>query len=1555
MSTSGPSHPSADAWVAAVHASEHDFEPLGTAIVIDPNRVLTCAHVVMSRGAVHRELWVAFPRGDDCPRRRVAAWAIAYSPPVQDLAVLILQEPVPTGVEAAPLRCPKGNDLEGRAWWAFGFSKRNPVGNSAEGRVGASLGYGWVRLDTNSRYLVEPGFSGSGLWSHDYEAVVGIVGEAHNNGDGRAVTLHQADLYLPDQMLAALANWSAETAGEGALREWGWTLARDLEGVRHWRPRARGVSVQSEPGYLFRGRTAALRQIVQWLERAVPDRRVLVVTGSPGAGKSAVLGRIVTTSDIALRASLPSTDTAVRASPRSVHCAVHAKGKTALEIAREIARAASARVPEVADDLAPAVQSALAEREGEHFNIVLDALDEAASAEQARDIIGRVVLPLVDTCSGAGVQIVVGTRRRDDGGELLSPFGGALVTVDLDDPRYFAEADLAAYAHACLQPAGDERPGNPYADVAVAGPLADRIAAISRRNFLVAGLLARFHGLHDKEAIDLDELGFTATVDSALTTYLARLTPVAELSAGQALTTLAFAEAPGWSTRLWQLAAEAIYGIRVDAEELAQFARSAAANFLIEAAEEGEVGEASELWTYRLFHQALNDALLRMRSGVAARTADQLAITLAFIRYGQMTGWENAPPYLLRSLPQHAVAARLMDNLLDDNAYLLHADLGRLAQVADNAISAQGRLRARLVQLTPQAIFAGPAERAALFSVTEALDKLGSSYRDYRQATPYTAQWAEARSHGERAVLEGHGGSIHAVCPVTVADRELLAAACSDGKVRIWDLGTGEEHAVLDVPHTRYTGGLATMSAYGICQVTVAGRQVLATYRSGRIQTWDPDTGDLITTLSDQGWGDIVCSITLAGRAALATAEFGRIGIWDLTSGKNHAVLGRRRGWIYTMCPVAVGNRQLLASSDRYGKVRIWDADTEKRLTVIRLGRRRGKVAVCPVTMGGRQLLATADRYGKIGIWDPDTGKQHGALSIGRSQCDTICGVTVAGRPALASGGLDGTVRIWDLGTGKQYASLTGHGSWVRSICPVTAAGRELLATASDDGTVRIWSLDAEGENAVPEEGDSGVHMVCPVTVAGHDLLATAEDDGRVRLWDPGTGQQQGELDAEIGMICPVTVAARSMLAASGEAGAVSLWDLDTGEQFATPIRHGESVIAMCEVTASGLELLATGGVDGRIRLWDLRTGEQHSTLARHREDVGAMCPVTVTGLKLLATADDDGRVRLWDPGNGEQYGELDADEDWVSAMCPVTLADRPALATAVLDGTVRILDLGTGEELGALTGHQDTVSAMCTVTIADRVLLVTAGGDRTIRVWDPGTGVCLVTVPTHYAATAVTWIGNSLAIGLDAGVLVIKVNGPTVIGARAQQAVAAHLVPNASPPAKSLSEMAKPPFALASDEEEQRINVRLHPAVLIRPTAVVLGALIIAVTLSDTVLWYDSIGLVIVWVVWGVLSIWSAWKVVVWYQERFIATSTRMMLVSGVLRRRVVMKPFANLTDLSFQKSLPGRILGYGDLIIESAGQEALEKIGYIPYPEQIYLELCHIIFPDADDVSDG
>ena len=41
-------HPPNDAWVAAIHLSAGDFEPIGAAVVIAADRLLTCAHIVVS-------------------------------------------------------------------------------------------------------------------------------------------------------------------------------------------------------------------------------------------------------------------------------------------------------------------------------------------------------------------------------------------------------------------------------------------------------------------------------------------------------------------------------------------------------------------------------------------------------------------------------------------------------------------------------------------------------------------------------------------------------------------------------------------------------------------------------------------------------------------------------------------------------------------------------------------------------------------------------------------------------------------------------------------------------------------------------------------------------------------------------------------------------------------------------------------------------------------------------------------------------------------------------------------------------------------------------------------------------------------------------------------------------------------------------------------------------------------------------------------------------------------------------------------------------------------
>jgi uncharacterized membrane protein YdbT with pleckstrin-like domain len=85
----------------------------------------------------------------------------------------------------------------------------------------------------------------------------------------------------------------------------------------------------------------------------------------------------------------------------------------------------------------------------------------------------------------------------------------------------------------------------------------------------------------------------------------------------------------------------------------------------------------------------------------------------------------------------------------------------------------------------------------------------------------------------------------------------------------------------------------------------------------------------------------------------------------------------------------------------------------------------------------------------------------------------------------------------------------------------------------------------------------------------------------------------------------------------------------------------------------------------------------------------------------------------------------------------------------------------------------------------------------------------------------------------------------------------------------------------------------------------------------------------------------------ILWWIERIVITDKRVMLAQGIIVHSVGMMPLGKVTDLTFERSLGGRIMGYGTLIVESAGQiQALNRIDYMPRPEEIYEALSELVF---------
>src|SRR6266700_6551143 len=150
--------------------------------------------------------------------------------------------------------------------------------------------------------------------------------------------------------------------------------------------------------------------------------------------------------------------------------------------------------------------------------------------------------------------------------------------------------------------------------------------------------------------------------------------------------------------------------------------------------------------------------------------------------------------------------------------------------------------------------------------------------------------------------------------------------------------------------------------------------------------------------------------------------------------------------------------------------------------------------------------------------------------------------------------------------------------------------------------------------------------------------------------------------------------------------------------------------------------------------------------------------------------------------------------------------------------------------------------------------------------------------------------------------------------------------------------------------KEDCVATVRRHPAVLLAPTAQAVAGLLAAFALTATLLRNHGALIWIVWGLWGLLMLRLIWEAINWAVDYFVITSKRILLTSGVFTRNVAMMPLTKVTDMSFRRSFAGRMLGYGDFVVESAGQDqALRTIDHVPYPEQLYLVVCGRIFKDA------
>lgn len=157
-------------------------------------------------------------------------------------------------------------------------------------------------------------------------------------------------------------------------------------------------------------------------------------------------------------------------------------------------------------------------------------------------------------------------------------------------------------------------------------------------------------------------------------------------------------------------------------------------------------------------------------------------------------------------------------------------------------------------------------------------------------------------------------------------------------------------------------------------------------------------------------------------------------------------------------------------------------------------------------------------------------------------------------------------------------------------------------------------------------------------------------------------------------------------------------------------------------------------------------------------------------------------------------------------------------------------------------------------------------------------------------------------------------------------------------------------PAELLGRNEEITMELRPHWRALFFPIIFTILFLVAggwAYALFDNVAarWAILIGVFIASVIWIVKP------VAIWLSTEYVFTTERVITRSGIIAKKGIDIPVSKVVNVSFKISILGRMLNYGDIKIESAGEgdDSDVYIHSIPNPQAVQREVYKL--HDEDD----
>ena len=153
---------------------------------------------------------------------------------------------------------------------------------------------------------------------------------------------------------------------------------------------------------------------------------------------------------------------------------------------------------------------------------------------------------------------------------------------------------------------------------------------------------------------------------------------------------------------------------------------------------------------------------------------------------------------------------------------------------------------------------------------------------------------------------------------------------------------------------------------------------------------------------------------------------------------------------------------------------------------------------------------------------------------------------------------------------------------------------------------------------------------------------------------------------------------------------------------------------------------------------------------------------------------------------------------------------------------------------------------------------------------------------------------------------------------------------------------------------ERPVITTRRHWVVVAEPLLSAAGGLVLTVLAAVRVGDQAPILVDVVALAWVALVVRAAIRVFVHSRDWFVVTDERLLLTQGFWTRRVGIMPLTKVTDMSYNVSLLGRLLGYGEFVFESAGQDqALHSVNYLARSQTLFGVLSEELFGESGVAS--